>query len=135
MSHADDEARAAIERLVPAWARDRAPLRPVQTQQLGRSQADAKLFVPAAVGHIANAARMKLEFESPQDDEAQLRGQRQSGWPVGIVDAGHAAPLHEFRSVTRKTGTPHQHGSCCAGRSVRSKIKIAGRNCPKQRKP
>lgn len=73
MSHADDKARAAIERLVPAWARDWVPLRLVQTQQLGRSQADAKLFVPATVGHIANAARMKLEFESPQDDEAQLR--------------------------------------------------------------
>lgn len=60
---------------LPPWAHDWVLLRPVETPQLGRSQVEARIYLPSTIGHIANAARARLEYQRPQDDEASLRFQ------------------------------------------------------------
>ena len=61
--------------MLPAWAETWVLLRPADTPELGGSKVEAKIYVPAAIGHIANAARARLEYQRPQDDEAKLRVQ------------------------------------------------------------
>ena len=75
MSYADDKAREAAARGLPDWAQGWVPLRVAMTPQLGRARADASIFVPPVIGHIANAARAQLEYRMADDDEAKLRVQ------------------------------------------------------------
>ncbi|MEP7298750.1 MAG: AAA family ATPase [Burkholderiales bacterium] len=82
----DDSAHAGAARGLPDWATDWVLLRAVETPQLGRAKADARLYVPAVLGHIANAARARLEYQRPQGDEAKLRVQALLP-PVEVDDA------------------------------------------------
>ena len=75
MSDADDKAREAAARGLPDWAQGWVPLRAAVTPQLGWARADASIYVPPVIGHIANAARAQLEYRMPDDDEAKLRVQ------------------------------------------------------------
>ena len=59
----------------PAWATDWVLLRPAETPELGRPRVEAKIYVPAAIGNAANAARARLEYQYPQDDAVKLRAQ------------------------------------------------------------
>jgi ATP-dependent Lon protease len=71
---------------LPGWAKDWVLLRPMETPQLGRPQVEAKVYVPAILGHIANSARARLEYQKPQDDEGQLRVQALLP-PIEVDDA------------------------------------------------
>ena len=75
MNDADDEAREVAARKLPDWATDWVLLRVAETPQLGRPKGDSRIYVPTGIGHIANAARVRLEYRNSEDDEAKLRVQ------------------------------------------------------------
>ena len=78
--------------VLPSWATDWVLLRTMDTAQLGRSKSEARIYVPPTIGHIANAARSRLDYQGPECDEAkELRVQALLP-PVDVKDSPKSLP-------------------------------------------
>ena len=103
MNEADDVACEVAARKLPDWATDWVLLRAAETPQLGRARGDSRIYVPSVIGHIANAARARLEYRDFEDDQAKLRVQALLP-PIEVDDAKPTASVSSAPEAAGSVG-------------------------------